>query len=98
MFDIIYPADNPVVAGLEKHEIVWGGPAYNPLRTITSNNAERKVLSRWSPTPEQRAAIAGGADLYLELMTFGNPLQPIRLAVGMDVDKDFIAEQFSLPA
>ncbi len=40
------------------------------------------MLSRWSPTPKQREAIAAGADIFLELMTFGTPLQPILMFVG----------------
>ena len=42
------------------------------------------VISRWRLTDQERRDIADGADLYLMLLTFGQPLQPIRLSVGVD--------------
>lgn len=104
MFKFLMPADAPVVPGLEKHEMVFAAnqPQYNPLRTIRSNNLYRQVLSRWTLTPEQRQEVLDGADIYLELCTFNdrngcpNPLQPIRMAIGKDVDPTFIATEYSL--
>jgi hypothetical protein len=55
-------------------------PEYLPLPTLRS--ADGRVVSRWSPTTEERAAIAGGADVYLTLHTFNQPLQPILMTVG----------------
>lgn len=92
------PADRPVVDGLEAHEVVYAKnqPEYNPLRTLRSNTKECRVLSRWSPTPEQRQALAEGADIFLELLTFGNPLQPILMSVG-EMGTEFVRESFKLP-
>jgi hypothetical protein len=99
MFGYMSPADKPVVDGLERYEVVFAKdqPEYIPLRTLTSNNAERLVLSRWTLTPEQRQAIAAGADVFLELGTFGNPLQPIRMIVAESMDIDFVCSQLNLP-
>lgn len=79
MFDYLRPRNGPVVEGLEKREVVYAKdqPEYIPLRTLASNNRERRVISRWTPTKEQREAIANEADIYLTLLTFGSPLQPI---------------------
>jgi hypothetical protein len=92
------PADGPVVEGLEAHEVVYAAnqAQYNPLRTLRSNTEGCRVLSRWSPTPEQREALAEGADIFLELLTFGFPLQPILMSVG-EMGTEFVAREFGLP-
>ena len=38
------------------------------------------LLTRWRPTDEERAALANGADIWLETMTFGEPMQPVRIS------------------
>lgn len=98
MLSFLQPSEQPVVATLEAHETVYAKhqPEYNPLRTIRGLTDMIPVLSRWTLTPEQREMIAGGADIYLELCTFGIPLQPIRMAVGKDVDPDYVKEQYAL--
>lgn len=84
MYDFLSPKDGPVVEGLEAQETVYAKdqPEYTPLRTLRSSDEAGRVISRWAPTPEQRKAIADGADIYLELLTFNGPLQPIRMAVS----------------
>ncbi len=84
MFSYLKPKDGPVIKGLENREIVYAEnqPQYIPLRTLVSDNRDQRVLSRWEPTPEQRKAIADGADVYLQLLTFGEPLQPIIMLVS----------------
>lgn len=67
------------------------------LRTLEARTNAVPVLSRWTLTAEQRQAVANGADIYLELLTFGGPLQPIRMAVGKDLNPDFFREQYGLP-
>lgn len=98
MFSFLQPHDGPVVRELESKEIIYAAhqPEYNPLRVLRSTSVQGAVLSRWTLTPEQRQAIANGADIYLELLTFGFPLTPIRVAVGQDVDPDYIREQFGI--
>lgn len=104
MLSFLSPADHPVIEELEKNEIVFAKnqPEYNPLRVLRGQPPECPVLSRWTLTNEQRLAIAQGADIYLELLTFTNEngvpgrLQPIRIAVGQDVDPDYIREQYGL--
>lgn len=99
MFDYLEPANRPVVEGLEAHEVIYAKnqPEYNPLRTLLSNTQERRVLSRWTLTPEQRRDVLNGADIFLELMTFGRPLQPIRLAIGDNPNAEYFREQWALP-
>lgn len=55
---------------------------YVPLPAAIIQRTEgQAVLTRWRLSEEERAAIASGADLFLELLTFGQPLQPIRIYV-----------------
>lgn len=86
MFDYLKPKDGPVFDGLEHWEVVYAKnqPEYIPLRTLVSIGPERKVTSRWTLTSEQRKAVADGADIFLTLLTFGDPLQPIQVAVTDD--------------
>lgn len=42
------------------------------------------LLTRWTFTPEERAAIAAGEDVYLGVLTFGKPLQPLSMQVGAE--------------
>jgi hypothetical protein len=84
MYDYLQPHDGPVVDGLENFEIVYAKnqPEYIPLRTLRSKGIQKRVISRWTLTDKQRKAIAEGADLYLTMLTFGAPLQPIQIAVS----------------
>src|SRR5690348_10524 len=83
MISYLNPKNGPVIEGHEDREVVYAKdqPQYLPLRTLVSNDKDRRVLSRWQLTAEQRKAIAEGADIYLQLMTFGDPLQPILMFV-----------------
>jgi hypothetical protein len=45
-----------------------------------------QVVTRWQLSDEERAAIAAGGDVWLSILTFDRPLQPVRLGVrGADV-------------
>lgn len=98
MFEYLNPADKPVVDGLEAHEVIYAKdqPQYVPLRSLRSNYAEGAVLSRWALTAAQRKAVAEGADIFLELLTFGEPLQPILMAVSDNPNADFFRAKFNL--
>jgi hypothetical protein len=104
MLMFLQPAAKPVVEGLEEHELTFGETqdAYVPLKAIRGAGPSYPVLSRWTLTPRQRAEVACGADIYLELLTFGNakgepnPLTPIRMAIGMDVDADYVRMELGI--
>ena len=84
MFDYLSPKNGPVIDGLESKKVVYARdqPEYIPLRTLKSDGPMGAVVSRWTLTAEQRKLVADGADIFLELSTFNNPLQPIRMAIG----------------
>lgn len=98
-FEYLSPADKPVIDGLQHAEVVFAEhqPEYIPLRTLTGNTLERPVLSRWTLTPEQRKAVAEGADILLQLLTFGNPLQPILMMVADQPNATYFKHTFNLP-
>lgn len=56
-------------------------PEYFPIPAVVFGWGGR-VTTRWTFTLEERKLIAEGKDLYLSLLTFGLPMQPIQLAVG----------------
>ena len=88
MIDYLQPKDGAVLPGEERREKIYAEdqPAYKPLRTLKSLGADGAVLSRWSPTEEQRKAIAEGKDIFLELLTFNRLLQPILMFIAGDED------------
>src|SRR5689334_6353919 len=98
-FSYLSPADRAVIDAFEAHEVVYAKeqPEYIPLRTLRGNTREVPVLSRWTLTPEQRKAVADGADIFLQLLTFGNPLQPIVMAVSDNPNPDYFRETLQLP-
>ncbi len=79
----------PVVKGLEKHEVVFAEdqPQYQPLPAIRAPHGT--ILTRWRFTEDERKQIATGADLYLEILTFNRPLQPLKFYVGGEPDVEF---------
>ena len=98
MFDYLRPHDGPVIEGLEEHEVVYGKdqPEYVPLRTlVVRNSGAQSAISRWTPTDEQRQAIANGADIMLEVLTFGGPLAPVLMMVTDQSGEQF-AEWFAV--
>lgn len=96
MFSFLQPSNLPVVEELENHEVIYASNQhqYNPLRTLRGATESVPVLSRWKLSEEQMLALVQGADIYIEMLTFGNPLQPIRVAVGRDVTLEYISEQY----
>jgi hypothetical protein len=97
MFEYLNPLDGHVVDGLESQEVVYAAdqPQYIPLRTLCADGEMGAVLSRWTLTEEQRKAVAAGSDIFLELSTFHQPLQPIRMAIS-DATGDKFADWFKV--
>ena len=82
---------SPVIPGLKHYEIELGGkqakqPEYDALPALRS--PEGLTVTRWSPTDDERAAIANGADIYVSVLTFNQPFQAQRLTVGFPGESD----------
>jgi hypothetical protein len=50
---------------------------------VTTYKNGSGMLTRWRLTDEERERVVKGEDLYLELLTFGKPVQPIILSIGV---------------
>ena len=53
---------------------------YMPL--VAARYDDGVLLTRWRMDDAERARVAAGEDVYLAVMTFGKPLQPISMQVG----------------
>jgi hypothetical protein len=83
VFDYLSASIGPVVEGLEDFEKIYAleQAEYIPLRTLPGENGF-SAITRWELTDKQREAIANGADVFLEVIHFGGPLAPVRMAIG----------------
>ncbi len=54
---------------------------YENLPTYKYDDAEGTVLSRWKLSWRERLRILFTGDMYLRVMTFNRPLQPVMLQV-----------------
>jgi hypothetical protein len=79
---------SPVVNGLENEEVVYADdqPEYSKLPCLKSRKPDGtgSILTRWTFTEEERRAIANGADVFLRVLTYQHPLQPIGMFVCFD--------------
>lgn len=57
---------------------------YMPLAVALYDYTDgtRGLLTRWTFTPEERAAIAGGEDVYVHQTNFGTPMTPLIVRCG----------------
>ena len=49
---------------------------------VAYNDGTVGAMTRWVLSDEERAQVAAGEDVYLTLLTFGQPMQPITLEIG----------------
>lgn len=49
---------------------------------VDYSDGTKGVILRWRLDDEDRERIAAGEDLYMGLLTFGGPMQPVSLEVG----------------
>lgn len=76
----------PVAPRLETAEEIMVAEEQTEYRTLPAaliaRDGHRCHLTRWTFTPDERAAIGAGADLYISHLTGGGPLQPLAPQVG----------------
>lgn len=75
------PTSPVLTAEFQPAEVVYAKDQleYMPLPVLRSPRGV--VMSRWTLTPEEREAVASGADILLCCHTFNTPLQPVSLEV-----------------
>lgn len=80
------PIDFPGV----NHVFAKDQPEYQPLPVMALGDRECSVISCWQLTEEERDEVARTGKLYIKVMTFGHPLQPILPTVDLADGIDFI--------
>lgn len=84
---------SPVAEHLQESEVVFAKdqPEYLPLPALVHNaEGATSVTTRWRPSDEERERIASGGDVFITQMTFGMPLQPLR--VGAELPDELIEQ------
>lgn len=68
----------------EGHNVVYAEnqPEYNPLPAFKAENGT--IVTCWELTNEDFERIVETRRIYLSVMTFNNPLQPIYLTTDVD--------------
>lgn len=71
---------SPVIPGLDLPETIFAKDQkeYVPLPAIVADGGTR-VITRWKMTWRERLGVFLGGDVWLSVLTFGNPLQPVLL-------------------
>lgn len=82
IFDYLLPAIGPVIEGLEDHEKIIGieQSQYLPVRILPGEEGASAIY-RCELTAEQRAIVAAGGDVLIEILHFGRDLPPTRVMV-----------------
>ena len=68
----------------EGHNVVYAEnqPEYNPLPAFKAENGT--IVTCWELTNEDFERIVETRRIYLSVMTFNNPLQPVHLTTDVD--------------
>ena len=91
---------SPVISkDLIQHEVVFAKdqPQYIPLPAYVDPNGV--VVTRWKFSFKERLNILFRGCIWLELLTFGRPLQPVRLSVDsptVEKTNEDVARQFQM--
>ena len=73
-------SSTPVIPGMDLEETLFARhqPEYTPLPAVV---VESRVITRWKLSWRERLKLLATGNLWLTLLTFGQPLQPILLEV-----------------
>ncbi|PYS52437.1 MAG: hypothetical protein DMF68_01630 [Acidobacteria bacterium] len=71
---------SPVIPVADHPEVIYAKdqPEYQPLPAV--RNAEGIILTRWELSESEKRQIVEQGYIYLMVMTFNNPLQPVLLS------------------
>lgn len=74
----MYPA-SPVIKGQKEVIYAKDQPEYNPLPAIRQSDG--CIVTRWQCTWRERLRVLLTGSIYLEVLTFNSPLQPLKMSV-----------------
>jgi hypothetical protein len=86
---------SPVMMGSEDIEIVLGKdqPQYIPLPAVYLDMDCKPMVTRWRFTDEEREAVANGADIVMQQLTFKARFQPVNVQVVMPNECPVLVEE-----
>jgi hypothetical protein len=58
-------------------------PPFRPLEVVVGPPPRYRMISQWQLTDNDRIAIAAGANIFIEQLTYGKPFQAILPTVGL---------------
>lgn len=78
----IDPRIHPSLVPVGSKPVVYAEkqPEYTPLPTVRTPGGT--LVTRWTLSDAEKAAIIRGDDVYVTVMTFGQQLQPLQVSVG----------------
>ena len=78
---------SPIIPGHETNEVIYAKdqPEYIPLPALRVD--KDCILTRWRLTWRERLRVLWTGDLYLYVLTFGKPLQPLKPSVSPNMRK-----------
>ena len=73
----------PVNVRADLPEVIFAKnqPPYLPLPAVQVGDEAGTIITRWRMTWRERIAAAWRGDVYLSIMTFGRPLQPVLVSI-----------------
>jgi hypothetical protein len=79
----------PIIPGFELPVTVYAKdqPKYRQFPVF--KDADGTTVSRWKLTFWERLKVLVGGNIYLTLLTFNQPLQPVKLSVECPIDYGF---------
>lgn len=80
---------SPVVKGIPEVIMGKGQEQYNPLPAIRSNTTGM-VTTRWKASLKERLMILLTGNVYLQVLTFKKPLQPVKMFVTKPKYEDVV--------
>lgn len=81
------PVTPVLTAELQSREVMCAKDQPKCIPLPVHRSPPGVILSRWRLTESEREAVAAGADVFLSIHTFNQPLQPVRIEIG-ECDRD----------
>lgn len=79
---------SPVIPGQPEVVYAKNQPQYNPLPSIKQRDG--CVITRWAMSWRERFKVLLTGSVYLEVMTFNQPLQPLKMSVDVPLVEQHI--------
>lgn len=72
---------SPVIPGHDETIYAKNQPEYNPLPSIKQSDG--CVVTRWEMSWRERVKVFFTGSVYLEVLTFNQPLQPLKMSINV---------------